>query len=42
MQTYHALHTTLDYAALWDLLEMKSVHASWENAAIANAREDSD
>lgn len=38
-RTYEALHSTIDYDGLWDLLEMKEVQASWNEAARANASE---
>lgn len=39
MQTYQDLHTTIDLAGLFDLIEMKEVHASWAAAAYWNAKE---
>lgn len=35
--TYIALCTTIDYDGLQDLLELKSVQASWNEAARKNA-----
>lgn len=39
VQTYVALHTTIDLAGLLDILEMAEVHQSWAYAAMMNARE---
>ena len=36
MRTYEALHTTIDYDGLWDLIEIKQVQDSWKKAARAN------
>lgn len=35
--TYQALHTTIDLAGLYDLLEIRDVRASWESALMWNA-----
>ena len=42
MQTYQDMHTVLDTDAFWDLIEMQDVHASWEHAAMTNARNNPD
>lgn len=41
-RTYEALHSTIDYDGLWDLLEMKEVQVSWKEAAKAKAVEKAD
>lgn len=38
--TYVKLHTVIDLGGLYDLLEMKVVHASHGSAAMANSRHD--
>ncbi len=38
-ETYVKLHTTVDLAGLYDLLEMQQVHTTWEAAAQLNANE---
>lgn len=35
---YQALHTTIDLAGLYDVLEMKEVHESWRDALKYNAQ----
>lgn len=40
--TYEALHTTMDLDAMYDLIEMKQVHASWMAAAQRNAEEEAE
>ena len=37
--TYVKLHTSIDLAGLYDLIEMQQVHATWEAAAQLNAHE---
>ncbi len=37
MNTYIALHTTIDLAGLYDLIELQRVHATWLDAARKNA-----
>ena len=39
VQTYIALHTTIDLAGLYDLIELHRVHATWLDAARINAEE---
>jgi hypothetical protein len=36
---YTALHTTIDYAGLHDLLELRNVQHSWNAAAFHNAKQ---
>lgn len=38
VKAYEALHTTLDFEAVYDLIEMQIVSSSWAEAARANAR----
>ena len=40
VQTYIALHTTIDIDGLYDLLEMAEVHGTWAMAAHLNATEE--
>ena len=39
MAVYTALHNTLDLNGLYDILEMREVHDSWEHAGLKNAAE---
>ena len=39
-QTYEQLHTTLDLDAMYDLIEMRDVQASWNQAAMEKAQQD--
>lgn len=38
VKAYEALHTTLDFEAVYDLIEMQVVSSSWDYAAQQNAR----
>lgn len=40
MRTYEALHTTIDLAGMYDLIEMAQVNSTWAEAAAKNARQD--
>jgi hypothetical protein len=40
--TYVALHDEISLDGLYDLLEMREVHSSWESAALLNAEENAD
>lgn len=35
-RTFEALHTTITYWGMWQLIELKEVEASWQNAALWN------
>ena len=39
METYQALHTTIDLDGLYDILEMKDVLQSWIHAELFNSEE---
>jgi hypothetical protein len=38
--TYVALHSTIDLAGMWDLIEMAQVNSSWKIAAMKNSKEE--
>lgn len=40
--TYQALHTSIDLAGMYDLIELKEVHASHAAAAYHNAQEEAE
>lgn len=37
MATYQALHTTVDLAGMYDLIEMAQVNSTWQRAAALNS-----
>ena len=39
MTTYQALHTTIDYDGLLDLLELRAVRESWQHATLLDLDE---
>lgn len=40
VKTFVALHTTISFEGLYDLLELSDVYQSWQEAARLNAQEE--